>query len=85
MRFTSHAPNLPRMFWVMNKISKANLTHIAWQPELRPDIPTVYGPLDYRVFTAQLEELDELLLHGGIENDFVREVRSARFSPRRSQ
>jgi hypothetical protein len=57
----------------VNKISKANLTHIAWQPELRPDIPTVYGPLDYRVFKAQLEEIDHLLL-AGVENDFVREV-----------
>jgi hypothetical protein len=62
------------MLWVMHKISKANRTHIAWQPELRPDIPTVYGPLDYRLFKAQLEEIDRLLLHGGIENDFVREV-----------
>jgi hypothetical protein len=62
------------MFWVMNKNKKTNHPHIAWQPELRPDIPTVYGPLDYRVFKAQLEEIDKLLLHGGIENDFVREA-----------
>ena len=75
--FASHAPNLPRMLGFVkqkSKTSKANRTHIAWQPELRPDIPTVYGPLEYRLFKAQLEEIDELLLHGGIENDFVGEV-----------
>ena len=72
--FASHAPNLPRMFRVMNKKSKANRSYIAWQPELRPDIPTVYGPIDYRVLVAQFEEIDRLMLHGGIENDFVREV-----------
>ena len=65
------------MFRVMkqkSKTSRTNRTHIAWQPELRPDIPTVYGPVDYHLFVAQLEEIDHLLLHGGIENDFVREV-----------
>ena len=73
--FASHASNLPRMFWVMRKKPEANSTHIAWQPELRPDIfvPTVYGPIEYRLFRAQLIEIDRLLL-AGIEADFVREV-----------
>jgi hypothetical protein len=62
------------MFWVVNnKKSKANRTHIAWQPELRPDIPTVNGPIEYRRLKAQFAEIDRLLLNG-IENDFVAEV-----------
>jgi hypothetical protein len=48
---------------------------LAWQPELRPTISTVYGPLDYRIFRDQLLEIDRLL-RAGIEAQFVREVLS---------
>src|SRR5215469_5719639 len=73
--FASHAPNLPRIFWVMSKKPGTNHTQLAWQPELRPDIfvPTVYGPIEYRRLREQFIEIDRLLL-GGIEADFVREV-----------
>lgn len=45
---------------------------ISWQPELRPELPCVYGPVDYRIFRAQLLEIDRLLDEGGVEMDFVR-------------
>lgn len=74
--FASHASNLPRMFWVMKLKPGTNHTDLAWQPELRPAIPTVYGPLDYRVFRDQLLEIDRLLLQGGLEKRFVSAVDS---------
>jgi len=64
------------MFWVMNKKPETNRTELAWQPELRPAIPTIYGPIEWRAFLRQLVEIDRLLL-AGIESDFVREVCSA--------
>ena len=73
MRFCFPRPKFASYTWMMHKSTKTNHPYIAWQPELRPDIPTVYGPLDYRVFKAQLEEIDRLLL-AGPEDDFVAEV-----------
>ncbi len=34
---------------------------IAYQPELRPALPTVYGPKDYWEFRETLIEMDHLL------------------------
>lgn len=56
----------------MNKKTETNETVFSWQPELRPELPCVYGPVDYRVFREQLEQIDRLLDEGGIEADFVR-------------
>jgi hypothetical protein len=36
--------------------------NIAFQLELRPPIFTVYGPVDYRDFSSQLEQIDNLLI-----------------------
>lgn len=62
----------------MNKKTEANERVFSWQPELRPDLPCMYGPVDYRVFREQLEEIDRLLDEGGIEVDFVRASLAAR-------
>ena len=34
---------------------------IAYQPEFRPALPTVYGPKDYREFRETLIEMDSML------------------------
>jgi hypothetical protein len=40
---------------------------IAFQPVLRPALPTVYGPLDYRTQRALFERIDAILSASGLE------------------
>jgi len=44
---------------------------IAFQPELRPELPVVFGAKDYREFRATLEEMDRILTATGIEQRFI--------------
>jgi hypothetical protein len=44
---------------------------IAYQPELRPALPTVYGAKDYREFRSTLEEMDHILTATGIEHRII--------------
>ena len=46
-------------------------TVIPLQTELRPQLPTVEGNVDYRTFRQQLEHIDQLLAQTGLETDFV--------------
>jgi IS5 family transposase len=45
---------------------------LAYQPSLRPALPCVYGPIEFRDYRALLVAIDALLLEGGIESAFVR-------------
>ena len=36
--------------------------NIVFQQSLRPELPTVYGPIEYHHFRSQLEEIDRLLV-----------------------
>ena len=45
--------------------------NISFQYELRPEIPNVYGTLDYINFKETLEKIDELLNQGGLEHNLV--------------
>lgn len=56
----------------MNDTTETNAEILAWQPELRPALPCVYGPIDFREFRDQLIAIDQLLDKGGIEERFVR-------------
>jgi hypothetical protein len=65
---------------------------IAFQPELRPELPDVFASKDYREFRATLIELDRILTVSGIENRFItRQIKTLEkeagqaFSPRRTQ
>ena len=40
---------------------------VAFQPELRPELPIVFGAKDYRQFRATVEEMDRILTETGIE------------------
>lgn len=42
-----------------------------YQPALRPALPCVYGPLDYREQRALFERIDLILTTGGMEQDFI--------------
>ena len=44
---------------------------IAYQSALRPALPCVYGPIEFREFRAQLVTIDGLLVAGGFEETFV--------------
>lgn len=49
------------------------MLHILPQPqELRPVLPTIEGNVDYQEFRRQLQRIDQLLVHGGVEADFLR-------------
>ena len=46
-------------------------TLIPFQPELLPILPTIEGNVDYKNFRCQLERIDEILVKGKIEHQFV--------------
>jgi len=51
---------------------------LAFQHELRPDIPNVYGTLDYRIFRETLIKIDEVLTQSGLEHDLILPVLAQR-------
>jgi len=44
---------------------------IPFPQELRPQLPTIVGNVDYRMLQERLEQIDVLLRAGGVEADFV--------------
>jgi len=44
---------------------------LAFQQELRPELPNVYGTLDYHNFRKMLIKIDEILTKSGLEHDVV--------------
>ena len=47
---------------------------ISFQLELRPELPNVYGTLDYREFRDTLTKIDEILTKSGLEHRLVTEA-----------
>lgn len=45
---------------------------LPFQPEFRPELPTVHGSVDYRRFEKLLQRIDQLLVASGLENLFIR-------------
>ena len=52
------------------------MNNISLQLELRPEIPNVYGTLDYRQFRDTLTKIDEILCKSGLEHKLVAEALS---------
>ena len=44
---------------------------IPFPQELRPQLPTIVGNVDYLTFRQRLEQIDALLRDSGVERDFV--------------
>jgi hypothetical protein len=44
---------------------------IVYQPALRPALPCVYGPVDFRDYRDRLVTIDQMLLEGGVEAVFI--------------
>lgn len=64
------------------------MTIIAYQAELRPVLPTVFGAKDYREFRETLEEMDRILTVTGIEHRVIEQIiltRYPRLSHQRQQ
>lgn len=57
----------------MNKTNATPQTSssIIYQPALRPALPCVYGPVDFRDYRDRLVTIDRMLLDGGIEAVFI--------------
>src|SRR5439155_21065639 len=48
-----------------------NVNIIPFQPPLPPVVRTIEGNVGYRIFRDQLLRIDQLLLEGGLENQFI--------------
>jgi hypothetical protein len=47
------------------------MTSFTFQPSLRPALPCIYGPLDYREQRALFERIDGILAVSGLEQEFI--------------
>jgi hypothetical protein len=47
---------------------------VAFQEELRPDLPNIYSTYDYRTFRDILIKIDEILVKSGLEHDLILEA-----------
>ena len=52
------------------------MNNISFQLELRPELPNVYGTLDYREFRDTLIKIDEVLVKSGFEHRLATEALS---------
>ena len=46
---------------------------IPFELHLQPTLPTVLGNIDYHQLREQFQRIDELLIHSGLETQFVQE------------
>jgi len=44
---------------------------LAYQPALRPALPCIYGPLEYRILREQLERIDAILSESKLDDEFL--------------
>ncbi len=58
-------------FGVKKNAAAPTAPNLAYQPALRPALPCVYGPVEFREFRDQLVTIDALLAEGGLEAAFV--------------
>lgn len=59
------------IFGVNNKTTARTIAILAYQPALRPALPCIYGPVEFRAFRDQLVQIDCFLNEGGLESAFV--------------
>lgn len=64
---------------------------LVFQTVLRPALPTIYGPLDYRAQRALFERMDAILSASGLEGEFItaalvdQKIHLAKLSAKRQQ
>lgn len=59
------------MICLADKTNVRTVFTFTYQPALRPALPHVYGPLDYREQRALFERIDSILAVSGLEEDFI--------------
>ncbi|MGB6221741.1 hypothetical protein [Haloferula sp.] len=59
------------MIWLQDKIQVRTVITFSYQPALRPALPCVYGPLDYREQRALFQHIDNILSSSGLEEEFI--------------
>lgn len=59
------------MILLSHQIKLRTVITFTYQPVLRPALPCVYGPLDYREQRALFERIDGILSASGLEQDFI--------------
>jgi hypothetical protein len=62
----------PHNLGVNKKPAALTAPILAYQPALRPALPCVYGPVEFREFRDQLVTIDAMLHEGGVEAAFVK-------------
>lgn len=59
------------MVGVNKATTRRTIPTIVYQTSLRPALPCVYGPVEFREFRDQLVAIDALLVNGGMEEEFI--------------
>ena len=54
-----------------NKTAARTTPIIVYQPALRPALPCIYGPVEFREYRDQLVQIDRMLVEGGVEAAFI--------------
>lgn len=67
----SHTPNSRAIILLAQQRLLRTMNTLTYQPTLRPALPTVYGPLEYRETRALYERIDHILRVSGLEQEFI--------------
>ena len=59
------------MICLQTKTNIRTVSIFTYHPTLRPALPCVYGPLDYREQRALFERIDLILSCSGLEQEFI--------------
>jgi IS5 family transposase len=65
------------IFGVKKKTPIRTADILAYQPALRPALPCIFGPVEFREFRDQLVQIDAMLTHGGLDATFLTAARAA--------
>lgn len=71
-RKDSHARNSGFIVCLPQQNVTRTVNTFSYQPALRPALPCVYGPLDYREQRALFERIDTILSVSGLEEEFIK-------------
>jgi hypothetical protein len=59
------------MIWLQHSIQAQTKVPFTYQPALRPALPCLYGPIDYREQRSLYQRIDSTLSASGLEEEFI--------------
>lgn len=72
-KFASHARYSGSINWFATTNPRpSNVLSFTYQPSLRPELPQIFGPKEYREERALFIRIDEILTSSGLESEFIR-------------